>query len=131
MSGAQRTPVVLAPIEAYFVALNACDLDAVVSLFTDGAVLMANEVETALGIADVRVAYAHRFTMFDYARELHVDDWVADGDIAIVRCHTTGSFTLKATGARIDAVSRELFALQRDGGQWKIRWYMFNRAAPA
>jgi len=42
-----------------------------------------------------------------------------------------GSFTMRATGTTIDAVSRELFALQRANGYWKIRFYMFNRTTPA
>jgi hypothetical protein len=38
---------------------------------------------------------------------------------------------MRATGTTIDAVSRELFALQRANGYWKIRFYMFNRTTPA
>jgi len=122
---------IVAPIEKYFEALNAHDLDSVVGVFTVDATLMPNEAESAVGIAEVRAAYAHRFTVFDYDRELHIDDWVADGDVAVVRCHTTGSFTMRRTGTMIDAISRELFALQRSNGHWKIRFYMFNRTTPA
>jgi uncharacterized protein (TIGR02246 family) len=120
---------VLAPIRAYFDALNGRDLDAVMGVFTADAVVVPNDAASAVGGEAVRATYADRFETFDYRRELHVDDWIVDGDLATVRCHTTGSFTLRAEGRRIDGVSRELFVLQRQSGDWRIRWYMFNRDA--
>lgn len=131
MASDEAARAVVAPIEAYIHGLNAHDLDAVVGIFADDASLMANESATASGRTEIRAAYAHRFTIFDYGRILHVDDWSADGDLAVVRCHTTGSLTLKATDTTIDAVSRELFALKRVDGEWRIYCYMFNRATPA
>ena len=131
MDTAQQAHAVAAPVKAYFAGLNAHDVDAVMSAFAHDAVLMANEVESSVGSTEVRAAYAHRFTLFDYARHLHIDDWFADGALAVVRCHTTGSFTMKATETKIDAVSRELFVLNHVDGQWKIRCYMFNRPASA
>jgi len=120
-----------APIETYIAALNAHDLDRVVSVFTSDGALMAHEAETAMGSAELRAAFAHRFTMFDYGRKLHVEDWYGDAEVAVVRCHTTGSLTIKATGVTVAAVGRELFCLRHIGGQWKIASYMFNRTTPA
>ncbi len=122
-------PAVLAPIHVYFDALNGRDLDAVMEVFTADAVVMPNEAASAVGAEAVRATYASRFAAFEYRRELHVDDSLVDGDLATVRCHTTGSFTLLAEGRRIDGVSRELFVLQRESGAWRIRCYMFNRAS--
>lgn len=123
-------PVVLAPVRAYFEALNGRDLDAIMDVFTADAVVMPNEAASAAGAEAVRATYANRFAAFEYRRELHVDDCLVDGELATVRCHTSGSFTLLADGRRIEGVSRELFVLQRRSGAWRIRCYMFNRPAP-
>lgn len=124
-------PAVLSPVHAYFDALNGHDLEAVVAVFTPDAVVMPNEAASAHGAAAIRATYAERFEMFEYRRELQVDDWDADGDLATVRCHTTGSFTLRAEGLHIEGVSRELFVLKRQSGVWLIRCYIFNRPTPS
>lgn len=125
----ERERAVLAPVRAYFDALNAHDLDAVAAVFAADAVVMPSEGDTAVGLEAVRAVYAGRLAMFDYRRELHVDEWLVDGGLATVRCHTTGSFTLRAEGRRIEGVSRELFVLERQSDEWLVRCYMFNRGA--
>ncbi len=127
MTIAELAPAVAAPIETYIAGLNAHDLDTVVSAFTSDGALMAHEAETAVGTAELSAAFAQRFTMFDYGRQLHIEDWYGDAEVAVVRCHTTGSLTIRATGVTVEAVGRELFALRRVDGQWKIASYMFNR----
>jgi len=131
MNTVDLEPAVAAPVEAYIAGLNAHDLDGVINSFTDDVAVMPPEAETVVGLAAARAEYIHRFTMFDYGRVLHVDEWFADGDVAVVRCHTTGLLTVKATGVVLEVVARELFGLQRVDGQWKIRCYMFNRTSPA
>ena len=128
---AEQSPAVVETISAYFAALNASDPDALVEVFTDDAALMPNEAETTVGKPALRATYTDRFGVFEYRRQLHVDEWFADGDVAVVRCHTTGSFTTKADGTRVDATSRELFVLKRVEGRWRIRCYMFNPPTPA
>ena len=130
MDTTDPTTAVLATVARYFDAINAHDLDAVSDVFSDSATLMANEVESVLGATAIREAYAQRFTIFDYARELHVDDCLCVGEVAVVRCHTTGSFTLRESATRVEGVSRELFVLRPTDAGWKIHVYMFNRTSP-
>jgi uncharacterized protein (TIGR02246 family) len=127
----QLTASVVRPVERYFEALNEHDLDAVVELFTEDAVVMASEAPTAAGREEVRGAYTHGFAVMEFGRVPEIDETITEGDLAVVRCHTTGTFTLKATGMRIEAICRELFALKRAAGEWKIHSYMFNSPTPA
>jgi len=129
MSTHLTTSVVL-PVERYFEALNKHDLDAVVGLFTDDAAVMASEAPTAVGTAELRGAYTHGFAMMEFERVPEIDETITERDLAVVRCHTKGTFTLKASGMRMEAVSRELFALKRVAGEWKIHSYMFNSPTP-
>ena len=125
------TDAIVGPIRAYFSALNAGDLEALLALFTEMAAVVPNEAEAAVGIEAVRALYEHRFGLIEYQRELQLDEVFSDGDVAVVRCHTTGSFTSKIDGERTVSISRELFALERIDGQWKIRSYLFNRTTAA
>jgi len=119
------------PVKAYMKALNASDIEAVLALFTDDGSLMANEAPTAVGPAELRATFTRFFSMLEFGRQLHVDEAFTGGDVGVVRSHTTGTLTMRATDTRIEAVSRELFVLQRVGDRWRIRSYMFNAAAPA
>jgi len=127
----ELTTAVTAPVEAYMEALNAGDIEAVLALFTDDGALMANEVPTAAGPAALRATFDRIFTMLAFGRELHIDDAFTEGDLGVVRSHTTGSLTIRETATMLDLVSRELFVLQRNDDRWRIRCYMFNAPTPA
>lgn len=118
------------PIRNYFAGLNTANLDMVLSAMSDDASVMAPGAPTASGADAVRALYAERLSVFEYRRELHIDASDVSGDIAAVRCHTTGSFTNVATQQQIDAVSREVFVLRRQGITWRIATYIFNSPAP-
>lgn len=118
------------PVRDYIAALNAHDLQRVLDAFTDDAVVMAPETPTAVGSAAVRALYEARFATYDYARELHIDDVVEHDGLAVARCHTTGTLTLRQNGTAVEAISRELFTLRRGDHGWHIRHYMFNAPAP-
>jgi ketosteroid isomerase-like protein len=120
----------LAAVRTYFDGLNRHDIDTVMSAFTDDAVVMPHESPTVCGAVEVEATYRERFARFGYGRELHVDDVVDSGDLAVARCHTTGTLLLKETGATIELESRELFALRRKDDGWRISCYMFNPPAP-
>ncbi len=101
-----------------------------IAVVNDDAVVMPNEADTAVGKRALRAEYEHRFTVFEYHRDMHLDDWITDSEVAVVRCHTTGSLTFKVNGATVDAVAREVFVLVKADDRWKIRCYMFNLVKP-
>lgn len=114
------------PVKTYFAALNDKNLDGILEIFTPDAAFMPADAETAIGTEKVRAAYQHRFTMFDYARVLHVDEVIAEGGLGVVRCHSTGTLTLLGSGTTVQAVAREVFTLQKVDGCWMVRMYMNN-----
>ncbi len=115
-----------ASVRAYFEALNGNDVEGVLDLFTDDAVAMVNDAETAIGTEQLRAVYEYGFTVFHFGRKVHVDESMVEEDLAVLRCHSTGSFTFLATGHAIEAVAREIFVLRRHADSWKIRCYMNN-----
>lgn len=122
----------IAAVHAYFDGLNAHRLEAIVAAFTSNSTVMLPDAPTASGAPAIRDLYRERLERFDYGRVLHVDDLDRHGDLAVARCHTTGQFTLRASRATVEAVSRELFTLVRtaDGGRgigWGIKHYMANQ----
>lgn len=114
------------PVHAYFSALNRQELEHITELFTDDAVLMLNDSETLVGQDAVRAFYEHRFSAVRFGRNLHIDEMSADGDLAFVRAHSTGTVKPLVTGKAMDVSGRELFVLQRVSGIWKIQCYMMN-----
>ncbi len=96
-------PNVTAPVRAHFEALNRKDIDGLMRLFTNDSVVMVSEAETATGTDQIRAAYEYGFTIFE--------SLVRD-NVAVVRCRSTGSLKLLASGQTLQAVAREIFVLQ-------------------
>jgi ketosteroid isomerase-like protein len=115
-------------VRTYFDALNSHDLDAITATFTRDASVMGPGEPTATGSAQVRDLYHGTLERLAFGRIVHIDELEQQGALGVVRCHTTGSLTLRAEDKTIEAVSRELFGLVNlDGEGWKIKYYMFNQ----
>ena len=84
-------------------------------------------VPAAIGTAQLQSAYEHTFATFGLDRTFHFDQILIDGSLASVRTHTTGTLTVRASGAVVPAEGREAFVLNRVAGNWKIAQYMFQR----
>ncbi len=123
-------PNVTAPVRAHFEALNRKDIDGLMRLFTNDSVVMVSEAETATGTDQMRAAYEYCFTIFEFGRELHVDESLVRDNVAVVRCRSTGSLKLPASGQTLQAVAREIFVLQLGDDGWKVRSYMNNLPKP-
>lgn len=114
-------------VRSYFLALNKKDIDQVTGLFTDDAVLMLNDAKTVTGKSKVYDMYEHRFSTVSFGRDVHIDDLSVDGDLAVVRAHSTGTVTPLSTEEAVAVLGRELFVLQKLDGAWRIRCYMMNQ----
>lgn len=118
----------LAPVRAYFDGLNSSDLDAIVDVFAEDATAMLPNAPTASGRSAIADLYRSRLDTFRYGRILHVDDLRECGDLAVARCHTSGTLTRRVDETTMEAESRELFTVVRRGdGAWSIQHYMANQ----
>lgn len=119
-------------ITQYGQALDAGDVDTIVSLYTaDGAVLAPN-APTAVGAQALHDSYVGTFQAigldigFDIA-EIHLlaPDW------AYARSTSSGTIRIVANGQVVPEANQELFVLRKLRGAWKIARYSFSTTLPA
>lgn len=108
-------------------ALNASSVDQVIPLYTTDGVFMPTGFPTAVGTEQVKGAYTGVFSMIKLSIEFFIDEIKVDGDHAFACTTSRGSTLIHATGENVPEENRELFVLRRDGGEWKIARYMFNK----
>jgi uncharacterized protein (TIGR02246 family) len=115
-------------VRAYFEAGNRSDVDGVLALFAEDAVVMAEGWETAIGRPEIRSVYERTLAPSRVRRDLRVevDDIVEGDDVAAVRTHSSGTVSRLEYGASVDVFYRELFVLRRSAGRWLVAAYMFN-----
>lgn len=116
----------------YAEAASNSDAAAVAELYTDDAVLMAQNSPPAIGKAAVHAAYAAmagaiKLTIvFEVAEmKLIAPDW------AFLRSTSTGTIRLLQPGIDIPEANQELFLFQKVAGSWKIARYSFSTVLPA
>ena len=114
-------------IFAYQDALNASDADKVVDLYTKNGVLMANAAPTADGAQQVTGTYQYVFDNFKYNLKFTIHEVEVNGNTAFARSTSKGSFVTKSNGQTVSDENRELFAFEKENGQWKIARYMYNK----
>jgi len=112
---------------AYRDALNASDVSAVLSLYTEDGVFMPSGAPTSIGTEQVKAAYEFVFGNIELSIEFSVDEIVINGEYAFARTTSKGSTLIHATGETVPEENRELFVLQKVNGSWKIDRYMFNK----
>ncbi|MBL7991870.1 MAG: SgcJ/EcaC family oxidoreductase [Candidatus Kapabacteria bacterium] len=112
---------------SYRDALNASDVNKVLPLYTSDGVFMPSGAPSALGQEQVKAAYQSVFTSIQLTIEFYIDEIVVHGDYAFARTTSKGTTLIHANGQTVAEENRELFVLQKAGGQWKISRYMFNK----
>jgi uncharacterized protein (TIGR02246 family) len=111
-------------VQEYIQQLNASNTRAIVDLYTDDAAFFQPGHPTAVGSQQLAEVYENAFAGVRLNMSNHIDTIFADGDLAAVRSHSSGSITLLADGTVVPMASRELWVLTRTGGNWKIAQYM-------
>lgn len=120
-----------ATVRAYFAALNNSDTEAIVHVFAEDGIFMADEAPTAVGHEELRDRFEATFKGIGFDREVQVDTDLRRHNLAYVQTHSTGTITMLATGVVVPVTSRELFVLRKIGTDWRVVAYMFNRPEPA
>jgi uncharacterized protein (TIGR02246 family) len=123
---------IVSVLNNYAAALKAADLEAVMALYTDDGVLMAQESPPAVGSAAVRKAYAGVIHAVALDITFHVAEVVELTSEWAFACTTsTGTITINATGNTIPEANQELFIFKKAaGGTWKIARYSFSVINP-
>jgi uncharacterized protein (TIGR02246 family) len=131
-SAAQQRAAIKAVLKNYEQALNASDVEGVVKLYTDDAVLLPPNAPSAVGIDAVRATYTGIFqaNSIDLTFEI-AEVKVVSPDWAFLRSTSNGTVTILATGAHVPSSNHELFVLHKTQGGWKLARYSFSSVLPA
>ncbi|MBX5210511.1 SgcJ/EcaC family oxidoreductase [Rhizobium sp. NZLR11] len=118
-------------IEKYIGALKQSKPDGVVALFTSDAVLMGADAPTVEGAEQLTAFFDHGFGLIKLEPKIDIDEVVVTGDFAFARSHSQVRVTVLQDNQSHSEENRELFIFKKDGGEWKIARYMFNKVPPA
>src|SRR5437868_11095046 len=101
-SDAQPGAAITAVLKSYEQALNASDVEDVVRLYTDDAVLLPPNAPSAVGIDAVRATYTGIFQTIDIDLTFEIAEVIAvSPDWAFLRSSSQGSLSILANGAKV------------------------------
>jgi uncharacterized protein (TIGR02246 family) len=105
-------------LQTYETALNASDIDTVMTVFASDGVFMAPNSPSMIGADSIQAAYAGIFQKV-------ATNW------AFVRTSSVGFVIVHASGERVPDANHELFVFQKgDDDRWKIARYCFSTTNP-
>ena len=114
----------------YETALNAGDVDGVMSVYGAAPVFMPQHMPASVGREAVRSTYAQIFTQIRLAIRFEIDEVEVLGDSAWARTRSSGRVTVLASGNEGDESNQELFILSRESEGWRISRYIFTTTNP-
>jgi uncharacterized protein (TIGR02246 family) len=119
-------------LQSYETALNASDVDNVMTVYMSDGVFMPENAPSAVGTDKVKDAYTYVFGAMTFDVELQVEEIVQLApNWAFVRTNSVGFVTLHAAGIRVPAANHELFIFQKGSdSEWKIARYCFSTTNP-
>ncbi len=129
---AQQRAEIEEVLKSYEQALDASDVEAVVQLYTDDAVLLPPNAPSAVGIDAVQDAYTGIFQAVAISITFEIAEVkLLSPEWAFLRSTSNGTLTIRANGAQIPSSNHELFVLHKTRGHWKIARYSFSSVLPA
>lgn len=117
-------------ILSYNHGLTTKDVDKILSLYSSSPVFMPEYAPAAVGRDAIRKSYEWVFATLKLNGIFHFDEIEIIGDYAMVRTHSTGKFTVIATGVEAGVANTEFFVFKREAKKWKIHRYIFTASAP-
>lgn len=130
---AQDTVAITRHLERYEKALNTSDVDAVMRLYSDDAVLMPQHSLPVAGANAIRSAYQQIFKTIRLSIDFTIDEiQPLSQDWAFARTRSNGTVkTLASDAPAGPEANQELFLLHRgNDGQWRVARYIFTTTNP-
>jgi ketosteroid isomerase-like protein len=91
------------------------------------AKFMPSAGPSAIGTANIKGSYEYVFSLITVNIAFTIDEVVFIGNYAYVTSTSKGTSLIKATNSTVPEINREFFLFEKEGGQWKIARYMFNK----
>ena len=116
-------------LNAIVSADNARDLNAVMALYADDAVLLPPDENAVVGKEAIRPRYQSLFNEFNPDLSISHDEIITDGDWVFVRGRTGGRVISRKGGATSPVNDKYLMILRRQAdGTWRIARLMWSKA---
>lgn len=117
-------------LNSYNDGLTTKNVQKILELYSSAPVFMPEYAPAAVGRDAVRKSYEWVFNTLKLNGIFHIDEIKVIGEHAWMRTHSTGKFTVIATGVEGDVANTEFFLFKREKGIWKIHRYIFTASAP-
>lgn len=121
-----------AVLQGYRNALVKSDTDAVMKLYAEDGVLMAQNFPSVLGAEDIRTWYDACFKTITLNVVFEIKEIVITSDeYAFASTTSAGTQKDNKTGGISKEGNHELFVIQKVKGTWKLARYCFSTTNPA
>ncbi|MEZ4852093.1 MAG: SgcJ/EcaC family oxidoreductase [Bacteroidia bacterium] len=110
-------------------SLNTSDAKLAQSLYSKDGVFMPSGAPSAIGTDNILKSYEFIFSQIQLNIEFYIDEIRVEGDIAFATTSSKGTTLIHATGETVPEENRELFVFEKEGSEWKIARYMFNKTS--
>ncbi len=120
-------------LRRYEAALNAADVEAIVGLYAEDGVFMAQHRSPAVGHDQIEAAYREILSMIRLDIAFEIDEVVVvSPTVAYARTRSAGTTTILANEAQVSEGNQEFFLLMRVGeaADWRIGRYIFSTTQP-
>lgn len=105
---------------------NASDLEAVMAMYAEDAVLLPPNEPSVSGKPDIRSRYTKMFATTRMNVRFEIDEDGTNGDLGFLRGRTIGR-RVSTDGKRVeDLTGKFLMLLKRQGGGWQIKTLVWN-----
>lgn len=117
-------------LTTYEAALNAADIDTILSLYGSDPVFMPQHAPALIGREAVRAGYEQVFKTLQLNVRFDLHEIEETGDWAWVRTSSSGRTRVLAAGIEVTEGNNELFVFRRENSEWKIHRYLFSTNQP-
>ena len=106
---------------------SASDIDKVVSLYADDAILIPSDRDDIVGIHAIRENYRNIFSNSTLQLKATTNEIIESGDLTIIRGNTTGNIISKKDSSSVAVNDKFLMMLKKQSGKWKIYRLMWSK----
>jgi ketosteroid isomerase-like protein len=106
---------------------NSGDVDKIVSLYTNDAMLMPAGKPNISGSGAIRKNYEGIFSASKVELTATTDEVYQSEEFAVIRGNTTGKIHSLKDSSTVDVNDKFIMMLKKVSGQWKIHWLMWSK----
>jgi uncharacterized protein (TIGR02246 family) len=109
---------------------SAGDVDKVISLYTDDAILIPSDRGDIIGINAIRENYRNIFANSTLRLKATTNEIIESGELTIIRGNTAGIVISKRDSSSVTVNDKFLMMLKKQSGKWKIYRLMWSKSQP-